>query len=129
MEMELRRIREAAFRELELAQEVGALNEIRVRVLGKKGDLTAVLRGMGAMDAAERPRIGQLVNDLRQEFEAALNERMALLKDAALTKRLEADAVTRSRWLLTGSKQCFCRWDLTLKKVRKSKATITTSRR
>ena len=90
MEMELRRIREAAFRELELAQEVGALNEIRVRVLGKKGDLTAVLRGMGAMDATERPRIGQLVNDLRQEFEAALNERMALLKDAALTKRLEA---------------------------------------
>ena len=93
MEMELRRIREAAFRELELAQEVGALNEIRVRVLGKKGDLTAVLRGMGAMDAAERPRIGQLVNDLRQEFEAALNERMALLKDAALTKRLEAERI------------------------------------
>ena len=93
MEMELRRIREAAFRELELAQEVGALNEIRVRVLGKKGDLTAVLRGMGAMDATERPRIGQLVNDLRQEFEAALNERMALLKDAALTKRLEAERI------------------------------------
>ena len=93
MEMELRRIREAAFRELELAQEVGALNEIRVGVLGKKGDLTAVLRGMGAMDAAERPRIGQLVNDLRQEFEAALNERMALLKDAALTKRLEAERI------------------------------------
>ena len=93
MEMELRRIREAAFRELELAQEVGALNEIRVRVLGKKGDLTAVLRSMGAMDATERPRIGQLVNDLRQEFEAALNERMALLKDAALTKRLEAERI------------------------------------
>jgi len=93
MEQELQRIRIAAFRELEQAQDVGAVNEIRVKVLGKKGDLTAVLRGMGAMDPAERPRIGQLVNDLRQDFETALNARFELLKEAELNKRLAAEKI------------------------------------
>lgn len=93
MEHELLRIRDAAFRELEQAVDVGAVNEIRVKVLGKKGDLTAVLRGMGAMDPAERPRIGQLVNDLRLEFENALLVRMSLLKDLELAKRLEIEKI------------------------------------
>ena len=93
MEQELQRIRVAAFRELEQAQDVVAVNEIRVKVLGKKGDLTAVLRGMGAMDPAERPRVGQLVNDLRQDFETALNARFELLKEAELNKRLAAEKI------------------------------------
>ncbi len=93
MEQELQRIRVAAFKELEQAQDVGAVNEIRVKVLGKKGDLTAVLRGMGAMDPAERPRIGQLVNDLRLDFETALNAKFELLKEAELNKRLAAEKI------------------------------------
>jgi phenylalanyl-tRNA synthetase alpha chain len=93
MEQELQRIRGAAFRELEQASDVGAVNEIRVKVLGKKGDLTAVLRGMGSMDPADRPRMGQLVNDLRLEFENALLVRMASLKDLELAKRLEAEKI------------------------------------
>ena len=93
MEQELQRIRLAAFQELEQSQDVGALNDLRVKVLGKKGDLTAVLRGMGAMDPAERPRIGQLVNDLREDFETALNARFELLKEAELNKRLDAEKV------------------------------------
>ncbi len=93
MEQELQRIRTAAFGELEQAQDVAAVSELRVKVLGKKGDLTAVLRGMGAMDPAERPRIGQLVNDLRQDFETALNARFELLKEAELNKRLAAEKI------------------------------------
>jgi phenylalanyl-tRNA synthetase alpha chain len=93
MEQELQRIRGAAFRELEQAEDVGALNDLRVKVLGKKGDLTAVLRGMGAMDPAERPRVGQLVNDLRQDFETALNARFELLKEVELNKRLAAEKI------------------------------------
>jgi phenylalanyl-tRNA synthetase alpha chain len=93
MEQELERIRVAAFRELEQAQDVGAVNELRVKVLGKKGDLTAVLRGMGAMDPSERPRIGQLVNDLRLDFETALNAKFELLKEAELNKRLAAEKI------------------------------------
>ena len=93
MEKELQQIRETALRDLELARDLNAVNDIRVRVLGKKGDLTAVLRGMGAMAAAERPRIGQLVNDLRIEFETALSARQALLKEAEMAVRLEAERI------------------------------------
>lgn len=93
MEQELQRIRIAAFSELEQARDVGTLQDIRIKVLGKKGDLTAALRGMGAMDAAERPRIGQLVNDLRQDFEDALNARMGHLRELELTERLAAEEI------------------------------------
>jgi len=93
MEKELQRIRETVFHELEQATDVGTVNELRVKVLGKKGDLTAVLRGMGAMSAEERPRIGQLVNDLRIEFEKSLQTKHEMLKEAELAKRLTAERI------------------------------------
>ncbi len=93
MEKELQRIRETAFRELELAADVGAVNELRVKVLGKKGDLTAVLRGMGALSAADRPRIGQLVNELRIEFENALQSKHEIFKETELNRRLVAEKI------------------------------------
>ena len=93
MEKELQRIRETAFHELEQASDVGAVNELKVKVLGKKGDLTAVLRGMGAMSAADRPRIGQLVNDLRIEFENALQRKHEIFKETELNQRLAAEKV------------------------------------
>jgi len=93
MEKELQRIRETVFHELEQATDVGTVNELRVKVLGKKGDLTAVLRGMGAMSAEERPRIGQLVNDLRIEFEKSLQTKHEMLKEAELAKRLTAEKI------------------------------------
>ena len=93
MEKELQRIRETVFHELDQATDVGTVNELRVKVLGKKGDLTAVLRGMGAMSAEERPRIGQLVNDLRIEFEEALQTKHEMLKEAELAKRLTAEKI------------------------------------
>lgn len=93
MEKELQRIRETAFHELEQAADAGAVNELRVKVLGKKGDLTAVLRGMGAMSPADRPRIGQLVNDLRIEFEKALLCKQEFFKEAELARRLTAERI------------------------------------
>lgn len=93
MEKELLRIRDEAFRALEQAVDSSAVNDLRVKVLGKKGDLTAVLRGMGAVAESARPRIGQLVNDLRTEFEAALSARHESMKEVELNKRLEAEKV------------------------------------
>lgn len=93
MEQELQRIRAMAFSEMEQARDVGSLQDIRVKILGKKGDLTAVLRGMGALSAEERPRMGQLVNDLRQDFEDALNVRMRQLKEQELSERLAAEKI------------------------------------
>jgi len=93
MKKELQRIRETVFHELEMATDVGAINDLRIKVLGKKGDLTAVLRGMGALSAVERPRVGQLVNDLRAEFEKALQSKNELLKEAELNLRLAAEKI------------------------------------
>lgn len=93
MEKELQRIREAAFHELEQSTDAAAVNELRVKILGKKGDLTAVLRGMGSMSASERPRIGQMVNDLRVEFEQALQAKHEHLKELELNRRLEAEKI------------------------------------
>lgn len=93
MEKELEKIRELAFRELEEAGVVDAVNDLRVKILGKKGELTAVLRGLGSVDAAHRPRIGQLVNTLRIEIEEALSQKMESLKDAAMEIRMSSEKV------------------------------------
>ncbi len=65
-----------------------ALEELRVRFLGKKGELSAVLRGMGALSAEERPRVGEVANRVRDEVEALLAGRKAALADAALEAEL-----------------------------------------
>ena len=56
------------------------LEQIRIKYLGKKGELTAVLRGMGALSAEERPVIGQLANEVRAQIEEAIAERSAELR-------------------------------------------------
>ena len=66
----LEKIRESA---LEQIQSGGAsLEQIRIRYLGKKGELTAVLRGMGALSAEDRPKIGELANQVRADIEEAI---------------------------------------------------------
>lgn len=62
--------------------------ELRVRFLGKKGKLTAVLRGMGSLSAEERPLIGQLANEVRSALENALNAKAAELKEKKLERQL-----------------------------------------
>ncbi|MFZ5631854.1 MAG: phenylalanine--tRNA ligase subunit alpha [Bacillota bacterium] len=69
------------------------LNEIRIRYLGKKGELTGVLRGMGALSPEERPRIGQVANLVREKIEEKLDERMSLLKENLKRKRLAAESL------------------------------------
>lgn len=93
MEKELQRIRETAFRELEQALDASTINDLRVKVLGKKGELTAVLRSLGSVSASVRPRIGQLVNDLRLEFENELQSKQQALKEAELNRRLEEEKI------------------------------------
>jgi phenylalanyl-tRNA synthetase alpha chain len=65
-----------------------ALEELRVRFLGKKGELSAVLRGMGALAAEARPRVGEVANRVRDEVEALLTARKAGLSEAALEAEL-----------------------------------------
>lgn len=69
------------------------LEQIRVRYLGKKGELTSVLRGMGSLSPEERPAFGQLANEVRQNIEAALADKVRAQKQAALEKKLESEKI------------------------------------
>ncbi len=69
MQQKLIEIKEAAFKELEVVLEGTILEEIRVKYLGKKGELTTILRGMGALSAEERPLVGKLVNEVKKDVE------------------------------------------------------------
>ena len=69
------------------------LESIRIQYLGKKGELTAVLRGMGALTPEERPIVGQLANDVRADIEAALSEKRNAQKELLLQKQLEEEKI------------------------------------
>ncbi len=69
------------------------LEQIRIQYLGKKGELTGVLRGMGALSAEERPIVGQIANDVRAEIEAALKVKAEAKKDEELQRRLIAEKI------------------------------------
>ena len=72
MKEKLQQIKAAALTELAAG---GDIEQIRVRYLGKKGELTAVLRGMGALSAEERPVVGQMANEVRAEIETAIAQK------------------------------------------------------
>jgi phenylalanyl-tRNA synthetase alpha chain len=73
--------------------EVAALEALELDVLGKKGRLTSVLRGIGALPADDRPRVGAIANAVRGAIEAALAERGTALRGSALTERLRSEAL------------------------------------
>ena len=101
------KIKDQAIKELELAQDLKSLNDVRVKYLGKKGELTQVLRGMGALSAEERPVIGSLVNVVRDELEGIIKEKENLFEEQELNKKLESeriDVTLPSEKLVRGSK-------------------------
>ena len=93
MQDQLKAIREHVMEELKEVRDTSALEQLRVRVLGKKGELTGILRGMGKLPAEERPRMGQIVNETREKLEAALDERAAKLRALEKEARLAAETI------------------------------------
>ena len=93
MKEQLEQIKRNAFAALEAASTPAALEELRVRLLGKKGELTAVLKQMGKLSAEERPVMGQLANSVRAAIEEELEIRKAAVSAAVLEAKLEAEAV------------------------------------
>ena len=75
------------------ATEERALEDLRVRFLGKKGELSAVLRGMGQLAAEERPRVGEVANRVRDEVERLLAAARARIADAALEEELRGPPI------------------------------------
>ena len=75
------------------AANLGDLGQIRVKYLGKKGELTGILRGMGKLGPEERPRVGKLVNEARDGLEALLAERQKALEAADIAGRLARESI------------------------------------
>jgi phenylalanyl-tRNA synthetase alpha chain len=90
---DLEALRDEALFSIEAAADVPALEAIELDVLGKKGRLTAILRGIGALPADDRPRVGVVANQVREALEAALGARGSELRGAELETRLRAEAV------------------------------------
>lgn len=76
----LDRLRDTVAQEIENVQDKQALEALRVRVIGKKGELTALLRGMGQLSPEERPAAGQMINEAREKFTAMLEARQDALR-------------------------------------------------
>ena len=93
MKEQLELIKQNALAALEAAETPAALDEQRVKWLGKKGELTAVLKMMGKLSAEERPIMGQLANTVRAEIEAKLEERKSAINAAVLEAKLAAEAI------------------------------------
>ena len=93
MKEQLAKIRAEALSAMENAQSAAELDGLRVQYLGKKGELTAVLKMMGKLSPEERPAMGQLANEVRAVLESAIEEQGKRLEAKALEARLEAEAV------------------------------------
>lgn len=93
MREKLQALKEQALRDLETVTSLEALKNLKVQYLGKKGSLTEILRGMGALSAEERPKIGQIVNELRAELEGKIDEYAKVLEDKALADKLTNEKV------------------------------------
>ncbi len=93
MKEKLEALREKALGELATLETPKELEEFRVRLLGKKGEVTELLRGMGALPAEERPKMGQLINQLRSELETALSEREQNITTLLKEKRLKEETI------------------------------------
>lgn len=93
MRQQLESLRREALDEFSRIADLDSLTDFRVKYLGKKGSLTAALRGMGSLSAEERPVIGQVVNEIRNELEECINARTAELKEAQLNQRLASERI------------------------------------
>jgi phenylalanyl-tRNA synthetase alpha chain len=93
MKERLQALRTAALTELAAVNDPAALNDVRVKYVGKKGQLTEMLRGMGALSPEERPVIGQIVNEVRAAIEEQLEAKAAEFAAADTARRLATETI------------------------------------
>ena len=93
MKEQLEQIRLEARAALQEAADPKILDDLRVRYLGKKGELTAILKQMGGLSAEERPVIGQLANQIREEIENDIKEADAKIREMLLRQKLSSESI------------------------------------
>jgi len=79
--------------EIDKLTNLSELQELKVRLLGKKGELTEILRGMGKLAPEDRPVIGQISNEIREKLESFLQQKSALLEEKELEMKLKAERI------------------------------------
>ena len=89
MKEQLEKIEALAKQELESCTQIKELDDLRVKYLGKKGELTAILKQMGKLSPEERPVMGQLANEVRSEIETLITESADKIKKIEMEKALE----------------------------------------
>ncbi len=90
MKQKLEDIRARAKAQLSEFTDLSELENFRVQVLGKKGELTGILKSMGALSAEERPKMGQLANEVRASIETMLADKMKELKEREMQREIES---------------------------------------
>ena len=93
MKTKLEKIREESLQAIREALDPAGLDALRVQYLGKKGSLSAVLKQLGSLSAEERPKIGQMANEIRASIEEALKQRADALQSAIMEKKLRDEAL------------------------------------
>lgn len=118
MKEKLQLIKENAISELKSIMDKGELENIRVKYLGKKGELTQILRGMGALSNEERPIVGKLANEIRNTIENLIDEAGKTIKEKEKSLKLKNETIDIS---MPGRKQVLGRrhpLDLTLESMK-----------
>ena len=90
---QLQEIKQRAEQSLDSVNELSQLEQLRVSYLGKKGEITAILKQMGSLSPEERPVIGELANKVRTQIEQLISEKTSALKNAQRKARLEAETI------------------------------------
>lgn len=97
MREQLEKIREEALNQIEASEALEKLNEIRVAYLGKKGELTNLLKGMKNVAPEDRPKVGQMVNEVREQLENRLEEAKTALARKAREEQLKREVIDVTR--------------------------------
>ena len=93
MEESVKKLTDDTLSAIQATQSVVELNDIRVRILGKSGELTALLKGMKDLPPEKRPEAGKIVNVAREKLESALAERQTVLENIELNRKLESEKI------------------------------------
>ncbi|MEB3429728.1 phenylalanine--tRNA ligase subunit alpha [Citroniella saccharovorans] len=103
MEEKLKELKSKVIDKIDNADSINILEDIRVKILGKKGELTLILREMGKLSKEERPVIGKLSNEVRESIEKKLEEKFNHLKDLAIEQKIEKERldVTANKIILS----------------------------
>lgn len=96
MREQLEQLRNKALQAIATASSVEQLQNIRINLLGRKGELTALMKGLGSLDAAERPIVGQLVNSIRDEIELSLVAAIGSAEERLIADRLRSERIDTS---------------------------------